>query len=127
VLLSETANAIGLRFTGVGLALSRLLFDPVELLEEPERLRKTVSARSGRGEQITEASRTNRQRNRPSQKRGPIGRLKGWFGFLGKGIATLIDEDFDDPSGFRNRHRRCEPMGCAHCRKWRDDLTRSRT
>jgi hypothetical protein len=38
MLLPETANTIGLRITGVGLALSRLLFDTLELLEEPERL-----------------------------------------------------------------------------------------
>lgn len=38
MLLPEAANAIDLRFTRVGLAVSRLLFDPVELLEEPERL-----------------------------------------------------------------------------------------
>lgn len=36
VLLPETANAIGRRCIGVGLFVSRLLFDPVELLEEPE-------------------------------------------------------------------------------------------
>jgi len=48
VLLPETANAIGLRFAGVGLALSRLLFDPVELFEEPERLfRRSASILPG--------------------------------------------------------------------------------
>ncbi|KQV78120.1 hypothetical protein ASC90_27060 [Rhizobium sp. Root1220] len=36
MLLPETANAIGLRFTDVGLALSCLLFDPIELLEDPD-------------------------------------------------------------------------------------------
>lgn len=46
--LPETANAIGLRFAGVGLSVSRLLFDPVELLEEPECLfRRSASILPG--------------------------------------------------------------------------------
>ncbi len=38
MLLAETANAVGLRFTGLRGLVSCLLFDPVELLEELERL-----------------------------------------------------------------------------------------
>ncbi len=48
MLLPETANAIGLRFAGVGLSVLRLLFDPVELLEEPECLfRRSASILPG--------------------------------------------------------------------------------
>ena len=35
VLLAEAANAVGLRFAVVGLFVSRLPFNPVELFEEP--------------------------------------------------------------------------------------------
>jgi hypothetical protein len=48
VLLPEAVNAVGLCFTGVGLYLSRLPFDPVELLEEPECLfRRSASILPG--------------------------------------------------------------------------------
>ncbi len=48
MLLPEATNAIGLRFPGVRLFVSRLLFDPVELFEEPERLfRRSASMLSG--------------------------------------------------------------------------------
>jgi hypothetical protein len=38
VLLAKAANAGGLRLAGIRGFISCLLFDPVELLEEPERL-----------------------------------------------------------------------------------------
>ena len=48
MLATEAAYAIGLRFTGVGLSVSRLIFDPVELLEEPECLfRRSASTLPG--------------------------------------------------------------------------------
>jgi len=54
-MLPEAANAVGLRFTGVGLYLSRLPFDPVALLEEPERLLRRAAAILSRLEGINEA------------------------------------------------------------------------
>jgi len=38
VLLAKAANAVGLRLAGVGLVVSRLPFNPIELLEESESL-----------------------------------------------------------------------------------------
>ena len=38
MLLAEAANAVGLRFIGLGHLVSRLPFDPVELFKEPEGL-----------------------------------------------------------------------------------------
>ncbi len=38
MLLPEAVNAVGLRFTVVGLFASRLPFNPIELFEEPESL-----------------------------------------------------------------------------------------
>lgn len=55
MLLPEAANAVGLRFTGVGLYLSRLPFDPVELLEEPESLLRRAATILSRLEGINEA------------------------------------------------------------------------
>lgn len=48
MLLAEAVNAVGLRFTGVGLFVSRLSFDPVELFEEQKRLfRRSATILSG--------------------------------------------------------------------------------
>ncbi|WP_313903231.1 hypothetical protein [Rhizobium leguminosarum] len=38
MLFPEAVNAVGLRLSGIWGFVSCLLFDPVELLEEPERL-----------------------------------------------------------------------------------------
>lgn len=55
MLLPEATNAIGLRFTDVGLLVSRLPFDPVELLEEPESLLRRAAAILSRLEGINKA------------------------------------------------------------------------
>lgn len=48
MLLAETANAVDLRLPRIWGLVSCLLFDPVELLEEPERLfRRSASIRAG--------------------------------------------------------------------------------
>ena len=48
MLLAETANAVELRLPGIWGFVSRLLFDPVELLEEPECLfRRSASILPG--------------------------------------------------------------------------------
>ena len=55
MLLAEPVNAVGLCFTGVGLSVSRLPFDPVELLEEPESLFRRAATILSRLEGFDEA------------------------------------------------------------------------
>lgn len=48
MLLSESANAVGLRFAGIRLLVSCLPFNPIELFEKPERpLGRTAAFLSG--------------------------------------------------------------------------------